>query len=221
MASIKKINRSIIDSAVTRFAEGLASGVLLLDVGAGSGHYRDAFSKQFYLAIDRGYEQKDLAGLSTVADIHAIPFARNSIDAAICLEVLEHVMDPDSVLEEIFRVLKPGGLAMISTPFCVGVHMQPYDYFRYTQFALSEKIRRAGFELVSIQPRGGFFTLLASLIARFPDELFRGRQGWVKLFKPLVRLISTYSLAPIVLSLDGFDRNKSFTLGYICHIRKP
>lgn len=218
---IKNLNRSIIDAAVKDFAVSLTPAARTLDIGAGSGHYRQIFHAQNYLAIDRGYEQQSVSGLSVVADIAAIPFAAETMDAAICLEVLEHVTDPDLILREIFRVMRPGGTLMLSTPFCLGEHMKPYDFFRFTRFMLSNKLEKAGFDIVSIRPRGGFFTLLAYLLARFPDEIFRGVKGWTKIFKPLIRLVTTYSLARIVLWCDRFDAEKNFTLGYICLVKKP
>jgi SAM-dependent methyltransferase len=217
---IKNINRALLTEALERFAALLEPGDRILDVGAGSGHYRAFFRQQEYLAIDRGYEQKDLAGLSAVADIAAIPFAGEAIDSAVCMEVLEHVPDPFRILNEINRVLRPGAHVLVSTPLCYGEHMQPHDFQRYTRFALQEMFRRTGFEIVSISPRGGFFTLLAYLLARVPDELLRNRRGWVRHTKPLLRLATTYTLAPLFLALDFADVRKDFTLGFVSHIRK-
>jgi SAM-dependent methyltransferase len=45
-----------------------------------------------------------------------IPFPNDSFDAVICFEVLEHLFQPEAALREIHRVLKPGGLALISVP---------------------------------------------------------------------------------------------------------
>lgn len=49
-------------------------------------------------------------------DAARLPFPDNSFDRIICSEVLEHVPDPDAVLEEISRILKPGGLFIASVP---------------------------------------------------------------------------------------------------------
>ena len=49
-------------------------------------------------------------------DITSIPFDSNSFDAVICLHVLEHVADDRSAMNEMYRVLKPGGWALISVP---------------------------------------------------------------------------------------------------------
>lgn len=218
---IKNLNRALVNDAVGAFARSLPSASVVLDVGAGSGHYRGLFSRQRYLAIDCGYEQEAISGLSAVADIAAIPFADAAIDAALCVEVLEHVRDPLGVLGEILRVLRPGGRALISTPFCLGEHMQPHDFHRYTRFGLTTLFEQSGFRIVSIEPRGGYFTLLAYLLARVPDELFRGSCSWRKVFKPLARLLTTYTLAPLVRGLDVFDQRRNFSLGFNCLVEKP
>lgn len=217
---IKNLNRALITEAIVDFAHGLPEETSVLDVGAGSGHYRSVFGAQNYFAIDRGYEQADISGLSAVADIAAIPFADGVMDAAVCMEVLEHVRDPIRVLREIRRVVRPGGRVMVSTPFCLGEHMQPYDFFRYTRFELKEMFERSGFKVVAIEPRGGYFTLLAYMLARVPDEMFRNTRGWGKYLKPVVRLLTTYSLAKIVLAMDGFDKRRDFTLGFISIVER-
>jgi 2-polyprenyl-3-methyl-5-hydroxy-6-metoxy-1,4-benzoquinol methylase len=217
---IKNINRALVTESLKGFIGTLKEGDRILDVGAGSGHYRSLFCGQEYLAIDRGYEQRDVAGLSIIADIAAIPLANEVLDAAICMEVLEHVRDPVSILKEINRVVRSGAHVLISTPLCYGEHMQPYDFQRYTRFALQDMFQQSGFEVVSISPRGGFFTLLAYLLARVPDELMRNRNGWIKHMKPILRLATTYTLAPLFLFLDFADVRKDFTLGFVSHVRK-
>lgn len=46
--------------------------------------------------------------------------------------VLEHIRQPFQVMQEVFRVLKPGGYVLISVPFMQEQHGSPHDYFRYT-----------------------------------------------------------------------------------------
>lgn len=51
-----------------------------------------------------------------VADAHQLPFKNNRFEAVFCLEALEHIFDPQKVLSEIRRVLKPGGYLVILVP---------------------------------------------------------------------------------------------------------
>jgi ubiquinone/menaquinone biosynthesis C-methylase UbiE len=67
-----------------------------------------------------------------LADAHQIPLADASVDAVLVQAVLEHVLDPGQVVEEIHRVLRPDGLVYAETPFMQQVHAGAYDFTRYT-----------------------------------------------------------------------------------------
>lgn len=67
-----------------------------------------------------------------VADAHQIPLASESIDAVLVQAVLEHVLDPNRVVSEIWRVLRHGGIVYAETPFLQQVHAGAYDFTRYT-----------------------------------------------------------------------------------------
>jgi ubiquinone/menaquinone biosynthesis C-methylase UbiE len=67
-----------------------------------------------------------------IADAHQIPLADASVDAVVVQAVLEHVLDPRRVVEEIHRVLRDDGIVYAETPFLQQVHAGPYDFNRYT-----------------------------------------------------------------------------------------
>ncbi len=68
-----------------------------------------------------------------VADAHHIPLKSESVDAVIVQAVLEHVISPNKVVEEIYRVLKRDGLVYAETPFMQQVHEKAYDFIRFTE----------------------------------------------------------------------------------------
>lgn len=80
------------------------------------------------------------------------PVASSTYDSAICLNTLEHIYDPCFVLGEIHRVLKPGGVALITVPFIFRIHAHPDDYFRATPSWWRESISRAGFGKLELTP---------------------------------------------------------------------
>lgn len=219
-ARLKNLNRYLIDRAVESFARSLPTGVAVLDVGAGGGHYRHHYTGQRYVAVDRGYEQSGFSGLDVAGDIRRLPFADCGVGAAMCVEVIEHVFETREFLAELARVLEPGARLLLTSPLCFGEHMQPWDFHRFTRFALQRLMTEAGFEIESLEARGGFFTLAAYLMARVPDELVRNGGGFARMMKPLARPFFTYLVAPLLLALDPLDRNQRFTLGYVCVARK-
>lgn len=98
-----------------------------------------------------------------VEDIHALTFADNSIDGIFCIAVLEHVYDPKKAAEELVRVLKPQGEALLYVPFLYRYHAnntEDYrDYFRYSKDGIGYLFREC--TSITICPvRGIFETLL-------------------------------------------------------------
>lgn len=79
------------------------------------------------------------------ADGLHLPFHDGSMDAVVCLEVIEHVRDPERLLAEIHRVLKPKGSALISMPFLYPIHDAPYDYQRFTVHGWHRSLAQHGF----------------------------------------------------------------------------
>jgi SAM-dependent methyltransferase len=71
--------------------------------------------------------------VNVICDGHDLPFANQSMDAVIVQAVLEHVVDPQRCVDEIHRVLKPGGLVYADTPFIQQVHGRQYDFTRFTR----------------------------------------------------------------------------------------
>jgi SAM-dependent methyltransferase len=67
-----------------------------------------------------------------VTDIHRLPFRDQSVGTVVCVEVLEHVHDPIRAVEEIRRVLVPGGTAILTSVMFMPVHAHPWDFWRFT-----------------------------------------------------------------------------------------
>jgi SAM-dependent methyltransferase len=86
-------------------------------------------------------DEIDLIGLDVyasphtrlVADAHRLPFQDEGFDGVWIQAVLEHVLDPNTVVAEIFRVLRPRGLVYAETPFMQPVHEGAYDFTRFTR----------------------------------------------------------------------------------------
>jgi hypothetical protein len=95
---------------------------------------------------------------SLLADAHKLPFANGTFDGVWIQAVLEHVLDPAVVVEELHRVLKPGGLVYAETPFMQQVHERAYDFTRFTQSGHRWLFRR--FDEITAGPVTGPATVL-------------------------------------------------------------
>ena len=110
-----------------------------------------------------------------IADGHQIPLRAASVDAVVVQAVLEHVLEPQQVVAEIHRVLKPGGLVYADTPFMQQVHLGPYDFTRFTESGHRYLFRR--FELIDAGVSGGSGTQLLWTIDYVGRGLFRSARA--------------------------------------------
>jgi SAM-dependent methyltransferase len=83
-----------------------------------------------------GIDLFDYEAVDIVCDISKLPFKNESIDVFISRSVLEHVLDPRLVVNEIFRCTRSEGLSIHLTPFMFPFHASPYDYHRFTHKGL-------------------------------------------------------------------------------------
>ncbi len=219
------------DAEVRRFireaAHRVPAGSLVLDVGAGESRWRDGFEHAHYVALDFGLGDPtwDYSALDLVADAQALPIESCRVDAVVCTHVLEHVTDPQCVISEMARVLKPGGVLYLTVPQNAGEHQRPHDYFRFTSYALQLMLARAGLDVVSVEPLGGFFVYLGTQIAFVPKYLFSGvrtRAGrWALRPVEIAAVVLLGGLIPaICYSLDPLDKRRDLTLGYAAVARR-
>lgn len=122
----------------------------LLDVGCGRKPYQALFtSLSDYVGMEIDTPATRAGGSADFFYTgHAFPFPAESFDSVFCSQVLEHVFNPDEFLEEIRRILKPGGQFLLTVPFVWDEHEQPFDYARYSSFGLKHLLLRCGFRVV-------------------------------------------------------------------------
>jgi SAM-dependent methyltransferase len=80
-------------------------------------------------------------GVDKILDIHEINLPSEHAGTVLCLDTLEHVEYPHKALEEIHRVLKPDGIAIISSVMDFPIHDYPYDYWRFTPEAFRSLLK--------------------------------------------------------------------------------
>jgi SAM-dependent methyltransferase len=79
-----------------------------------------------------GCDVQEGVGVDQIEDVHALSFEDESVGTVIAFDTLEHVADPIRALQEIHRVLKPGGTVAISSVMFFVIHAHPWDFWRFT-----------------------------------------------------------------------------------------
>jgi|GEM_PF-697177 len=116
-------NRSkVVKSALQGLLNELNTETVAVNLGAGNTRY--------YGVVN--LEISDGPNVDIVGHGSDLPFNDNSVDLVIAQEVLEHVGDFRELVDEICRILKPGGAFFCQVPFQIGFHPGPKDYWRFT-----------------------------------------------------------------------------------------
>ena len=188
----------------------------LYDFGCGEKPYANFFLQyvEKYIGVDWSNTIHNLNS-DLIADLNKpLPIKSEIADTIICLSVLEHLSEPQVMLNEAFRILKPRGIMLLQVPWQWWLHEAPYDFYRYTPYGLKYMLEKAGFIDLKIEPESGFFTTLVLKCNYFSMNFIRGP----RLIKWIVQgvLMPFWFFGQVIAPrLDKFDKNWALeTTGY-------
>jgi ubiquinone/menaquinone biosynthesis C-methylase UbiE len=206
----------------------LPSGWKILDAGAGEQQYRKYCPHLEYVSQD--FAQYDPAKAPTglqmqnwkypkldiVSDITAIPVPDASFDAVLCTEVLEHVPDAVTALRELSRLIKPGGVLLLTAPFCSLTHFAPYHFSSgFNRYFYERHLPAFGFGIEEFAYNGNYFSWLEQELGRLPSVSKRytghepGRLEYRRISK----------VRKLLKEMQANDSGSSELLAFGCHIR--
>jgi len=139
-------------------------------------------------------DQSKYKNVDLISDIKHIPMADNSANGIICDTVIEHVKEPDKVIKEMYRLLKPGTYAYITAPFLYPFHASPDDFIRWTKKGFEREL--SDFKIIKTGIRAGAFSTLNVYLCYFFALVFSFNSK--KIFWLLVNL-SIFIFFPIKL----------------------
>jgi SAM-dependent methyltransferase len=139
------------------------NGLDICDFGCGSKPYQVFAGENNYIGIDIDKKNTDA---DIFSDIENVPVRDASTDIVCSFYVLEHVYNPIEVLREKFRILKAGGALFMLVPLYWEEHEQPYDFWRYTKYALNSMLKEAGFKEIEIKVINGGWAILGIHLVR-------------------------------------------------------
>jgi ubiquinone/menaquinone biosynthesis C-methylase UbiE len=162
--------------------KSIPNGFRILDAGAGEQQFKKYCTHLNYVSQDFAqYKPDDLKSglqmaewdygtLDIISDIASIPEPDNSFDAIMCTEVFEHIINPREAITEFKRLLKPGGILIITAPFCSLTHFAPYHFYTgFNRYFYETALKDNGFDIEEITENGNFFEFLAQELNRVPS----------------------------------------------------
>jgi len=160
-----------------RFLKRYPKGSLMLNIGSGVHKPHPDI-----LNVDIFYYK----GVDLVANAEELPLPTGSVDAIVCESLLEHVPRPQKIIDEMYRVLKPGGGIYIVIPFVYPFHASPNDFQRWSVTGLKELIKAGKIEKIGTRA-GPTSALVGQLGTWFAIAFSFG-------YQPLYNLLSLVGL---------------------------
>ena len=188
----------------------------VLDIGAGTLAFKSYLESHFdsYLACD--IVAQDEIPLDFMANAEKLPLPSDTLDCAFLSAVLEHCREPETVLQEIYRVLKPEGRLILTVPHIHHIHGEPYDYYRFTRFGVEHILTKSQFRSIDIYPVGGAVSYLSTVISTGFISVMAFHRILSGVVYRLNKLWVTCSYR-----IDRYlDTNKKFALGYMAIAQK-
>lgn len=193
----------------------------LLDVGCGMKPYESLLTQRVsrYYGTDWPVTMEgsygDLTRADCFSDSMVLPFREGTFDTVVSTQMLEHVRQPEIVIPEMARVLKPDGILILSAPMTWPLHEEPYDYYRYTLHGLRHLLKEADFEILDEIRRGNNWTTMAQM---FLDTQLGnlGQRLPERLYSTLVSLAVNHACSAINL----FKPVRRLCLGWVVAARK-
>jgi len=203
------------DDFIRRHAASLPQGSWVLDAGAGASKYRPLFSHCRYQTQDfcqyQGAAVQYLEPIDYVCDITRIPLPDGSLEAIVCTEVIEHVVNPMAALAEFARLLKPGGRLFLTAPMLSHLHMAPYHFYGgFTHYWYRHWLPLSGLTIDELIPVGGpgrscvVFAETFCLAWKRKEEQLPPIQKWLSKFARMLFKLPVHYLLP--LTLPRLDR---------------
>lgn len=200
--------------AIARAAQEYASGILV-DIGCGEKPKEPIFSSLVtnHVGLDHPHTSHLSDSIDVFGTAYATPFATDCCDTVLLTAVLEHLEEPKLALAEAYRILRPAGCVILTTPLIWHLHEEPRDFYRYTKYGLSYLLTQVGFEIVELVPTSGFVVTFAQELCYFLQRFHRRPIGWLIAGMQFLIQWTAYQL-------NRWDRSHGFTWMYLVVARK-
>lgn len=150
-------------------------------------------------------------GVDLVANVENLPLPSNSVGTVLAFSVFEHVQRFWRGFDEVYRVLRPDGVLLVSTPFYFHVHAYPHDYWRFTPEAFDTLLEKYPTRVLGWH--GPERRPLNVWAAAFREEAKPPTSGQIEKY---MKLLGDYAREPL-----GWGRRLRYGLGRVLCGRRP
>lgn len=175
-----KVPNHLTKELISYFPKAKRNKSLMLDLGCGRAIHREVCEYAGFEYVGLDIDSPDALILG---DAHAVPLKSDSFEFILSVAVLEHIRYPFVAMNEIYRILKPGGRFIGTVAFLEAFHRD--SYYHHTHFGAFNSLKTAGFDIEYVAPNKDWPVLIA--------------QASMSLFPKLPRLISRSLVLPIHL----------------------
>jgi len=209
------LTQKITRKKIGEFVAKNATDKLTLDLGCSNSPYIDLFPNRV------GFDIKKGKGVDMIGDAHSLPFENEKFEVILCTELLEHLYNPFKAIEEMHRVLKPGGKLILTTRFIFPIHDGPGDFFRFTIYGL-KKMFENGWRIKEIEEEVESVKIFAVLLQRyaFQNELNKVVKAFLFLFSKFLNKIPNFSKGEFMNLKKAKIEHSIMTSGYYLILEK-
>ena len=181
----------------------------LLDIGCGNKPYERMFVGQVAEYIGCDVVQSSSERVDVICSATLIPLEDASFETILCTQVIEHVADHRSLIREAYRLLRRGGVMILSGPMYWPLHEEPHDFFRFTKYGFHHILEEVGFVVDSLENNGGKWALCGQVLIHMI-------QGSTLSRRPIVWLINR-----LFAHMDDRRPDATNTMNYVIVAHKP
>lgn len=221
-------NESFRNEFLKKTISSIPAGLRILDEGAGELRNKSICNHLNYVSQDiceydgvgnnHGLHTKwDTKKVDIVSDINDIPEPDKSFDVILCSEVFEHLPDPLKALKEFSRLLKPGGILIVTAPFNSLVHFAPFHFSSgFSRYWYEHHFVEYEFTITELTANGDWFDYLKQEAIRLPKS---ARHYGDKLW-PLAYFFSGLFLLYFFIRGKSNSADDLGSFGYHCIARR-
>lgn len=200
----------------------------IMDIGCGVKPYKDLFHKsKAYEGVDYKLysqnkefdsQQPDYFFDKSYSTTLKLPFKDNSYNHSVAFQVLEHHPNPKKLISEMYRITRPKGYMFLTVPFMGGIHEEPYDFQRFTEYGLRELFKDYKCKIIEIHTIGSIFSTISMLLDEHLCDFVN--QGGIKKYIGAIVYIPLFVFQYVCLILDLVFKSKKIIIDYSVVVQK-